>query len=125
MLERDFVVLSVYGSRSTAGVSLFIGCSLDADVNVVFAGDRGRLIVADVAVKSFKFQVAVVYAPNIGGDRTSFYQRLAPFVDDPKWLVLASDWNAILDPKINKVERRANRLGRCESSLIDLMARQD
>ena len=41
MLEKDFVVLSAYGSCDSAGVSQLIGHSLDADVNVVFAGDRG------------------------------------------------------------------------------------
>ena len=39
---------------------------------------------------------------------------------DSKRLVLMDDWNTILDPKIDKVGRGANRLGRCESSLIDL-----
>ena len=33
------------------------------------------------------------------------------------------DWNAIFDPKIDKVGRGASRLGRCESSLVDLMTR--
>ena len=35
------------------------------------------------------------------------------------------DWNAIFDPKIDKVGRGASRLGRCESSLVDFMARHD
>ena len=36
-----------------------------------------------------------------------------------------SDWNAILDSKIDKVGRGASRLGRCESSLVGLMTRHD
>ena len=35
------------------------------------------------------------------------------------------DLNAIFDPKIDKVGWGASRLGRCESSLVDLMARHD
>ena len=35
------------------------------------------------------------------------------------------DWNAILDPKIDKVGRGDSRLGRCESSLVGLMTRHD
>ena len=54
VLESDFNVFSAYGSHCSAGVSLLVGRSLDADVDV-FVGDRGRLVVADVAVKSFKF----------------------------------------------------------------------
>ena len=34
VLENDFGVFSAYGSRSNAGVSLLVECSLDADVSV-------------------------------------------------------------------------------------------
>ena len=107
------------------GVSLLVGRSLDADVDVVFAGNRGRLAVADVAVKSFKFQLVVVYAPNTNVKRVSLFRQLAPFLDNSKRLVLMGDWNAIIDPKIDKVGQRARRLGRCESSLVGLMTRHD
>ena len=43
VLEWDLVVLSAFGSRSSAGVYLLFGRSLDANVNVVFAGDGGWL----------------------------------------------------------------------------------
>ena len=125
VLENDFNVFSAYGSRSSTGVSLLVGRSLDADVDVVFAGDEGRFIVVDVAVKSFKFRLVAVYVPNISVERVSFFRRFAPFLDDSKRLVLKGDWNAILDPKIDKVGRRFRRLGRCESSLVDIMTRHD
>ena len=54
-----------------------------------------------------------------------FFRRLAPFLDDTKRLVLMADWNAILDPKIDKVGRGASRRGRCESSLVGFMTRHD
>ena len=123
VLESDFNVFSGYGSGTSAGVSLLVGRSLDADVDVVFAGDGGQLVVVDVPVKSFKFRLVAVYAPNIVADRVSFYRRLALFLDDTKRLVLMGDWNAILDPKIDKVGRGASRLGRCESSLVSFMTR--
>ena len=78
---------------------------------------RGRLVVANVAVKSFKFRLVAIYASDIAAERISFFRRLTPFLDDTKRLVLMGDWNAILDPKIDKVGRGASRLGRCESSL--------
>ena len=82
-----------------SGIYLLVGRSLNANVNVVYAGDEGRLVVADVAVKSFKFRLVAVYAPNIVAERVSFFRQLAPFLDDTKRLVLMGDWNAILDPK--------------------------
>ena len=53
--------------------------------------------------------------------RVSLFRRLASFLDDTKRLVLMGDWNAILDPKIDKVGRGANRLERWESSLVCFM----
>ena len=96
-----------------------------ADVDVVFACDRDRLVVADVGIKSFKFRLVMVNAPNVAVERVSIFRRLAPFLDNSKRLVLMGDWNAILDPKIDKVRRGARRLGRCESSLVGLMTRQN
>ena len=84
MLEDDYVVLSAYSSHSSIGVFLLIGHSLNADVNLVLADDRGQLVVADIAIKSFEFWVAAVYVPNILAERVSFFQQLAPFLDDLK-----------------------------------------
>ena len=42
-------------------------------LTVFFAGDGGRLAVADVAMKSFKFRLVAVYAPNIIAERFSFF----------------------------------------------------
>ena len=86
VLEDDYVVLSA--SSSSVGVSLLIGSSLNADVNLVLADDGGQLVVADVAVKSFEFQVVAVYTPNIPTERVSIFQWLAPFLDNPKRIVL-------------------------------------
>ena len=64
VLKDDFVVYSAFGSHLSAGVSLLVGRSLDVIVDVVFAVDGGRLLVTDVAVKTFEFRIAAVYAPN-------------------------------------------------------------
>ena len=123
--EDDFVVFSAFGSRCSAGVSLLVGRSLDTIVTLVFAGDGGRLVVADAAVKTFEFRVVVVYAPNSAGERRSFFRRLGPFLDDLKRTVLVGDWNAILDAKIDKGCLGASGSARCESSLIDLLTEFD
>ena len=54
--------------------------------------------------------------------RGSFFRRLAPFLDDSKRLVLLGDWNAILDPKLDRGGRGTSGSDRCESSLIDWQA---
>ena len=99
--------------------------SLNAVVNFIVADDGSRLIVADVVVKSFEFRVPAAYAPNIATERVSFFRWFAPFFDDLKRIILVGDWNAILDPKIDRVRRGARESRRCESSLIDLIAYHD
>ena len=84
VLENDYIFLSAYNSHSRVGVSLLIGRSHNADVNLVLADDRGQLVVADVAVKSFEFRVTTVCAHSVAVERVSLFQRLAPFLDDPK-----------------------------------------
>ena len=98
VLKNDFVVYSAFSSHLSAGVSLLVGYSFDATVDVVFAGDRGRLLVADVAVKTFEFRIAAVHLPNATAERHSFLRRLGSFLDASKRTVLVGDWNAILDP---------------------------
>ena len=73
VLEDDYAILSACGSCSCVGVTLLIGYSLNADVNLVFVADVGRLVVADVTVKSFDSRVATVYAPNFAAERVSFF----------------------------------------------------
>ena len=80
---------------------------------------------ADDAVKSFEFQLAAVYAPSIAAERIFFFQQLALFLDNLKWIVLMGDWNVILDPKIYWVRSRAKDSGIRESNLIDFMACHD
>ena len=96
VLEDDYVVLSAYGSRSSVGVSLLIGRGFNADINFVLVDDGVRLVVAYVAVKRSEFRVVAVYAPNIPAERVFFFRRLAPFLDDPKRIVLVGDWNVTL-----------------------------
>ena len=76
VLEGDFVVFSAFGSRCSAEVSPQVGRSLNAIVNLVFADDGDRLVVADVAVKSFEFQMVAVYTRNSISERRSFFRRL-------------------------------------------------
>ena len=121
LLKHDFVVYSAFGSRFGAGVSLLVGRSLDAIVNVFFAGDGGRLLVADVAVKTFEFRIAAVHVPNSAAER----RRLGSSVDSSKRTVLMGDWNAIIDPDIDRASRGASRLARCDSGLSDFLTEFD
>ena len=125
LLKDDFVVYSAFGSHFGAGVSLLVGRSLDAIINVVFAGDGGRLLVADVAVKTFEFRIAAVHVPTSSAERRSFFWQLGSSLDSSRQTVLVGDWNAILDPNIDRAGRRASILARCDSGLSDFLTEFD
>ena len=125
VLEDGFVTFSAFGTYCSAGFSLLVGRSLHTIVNLIFADDRGQLVVADVAVKRFEFWLVAVYAPNSIGERSSFSRQLEPFLDDSKWLVLMGDWNIILDSMIDKGGRGVSGLGRYDSSLSDVLVEFD
>ena len=117
-VDRKVDVEEVVGEVHIGEVSLLVGRSLDEIVNLVFAGDRGGLIVADVVVKTFDFQIAAVDAPNTAAERRFFFRRLGTFVD-------VSKGTAILDPNIDRAGRGASGPGRCDSSLVDFVAEFD
>ena len=123
VLGNDFVVYSAFGRRLSAGVSLLVGRSLDAIVNIVFAGDGGRLLVADAAVKTFEFRIAAVYMPSTAAERRLFFRWLGSFQDASKRTV--GDWNAILDPKIDRADRGVSGSARCDSSLFHFLTEFD
>ena len=110
-------------SAIAVALGYLIGHNLNTGVDFVFAGDGCRLVVIGVAVKSFAFRVVAVYAPNYIDERRSVFRRLELFFGDSKWIVLVGDWNTILDAKIDKVGKGVSGLDRCESSLVDFMAR--
>ena len=53
---RRTVVLSAFGNHHSTGVSLLAGCSLEVDISLVFAVNRDRLVVANVAVRTHKLK---------------------------------------------------------------------
>ena len=55
LLENEFLVLSAFSNRCSAGVSLLTGHSFKAIVNLVFADDGSRLVVVDVTIRSYLF----------------------------------------------------------------------
>ena len=125
VLESNFVVFSAFGSRCSGGISCQVGHSLNAMVDLVFASDGGQLVGADVTIKSFDFQVVAVYASKNVDERHSYFQWFGPFIADSIWLVLMGDWNAILDPKLDKGGWGARGSDKCESSLTDFLAEHD
>ena len=106
-LEENFFIFSAFGTIFARGVSLLVRRTLNPRVNVVHADGAGRLVVADVTIGKQTVRVIAVYAPNNQGERNVFFRRLEAFLDCSHRLVAMGDWNAILEPSIDKIGRGA------------------
>ena len=118
---RYFAYIVVVGCWR-ANLLSFHRTRLYAGISLVFAGDEGQLVVADIGVKSFAYRVVTDYVPNCTAERCSFFRRFGQFLVSPKGIVLVGYWNAILEPKIDGAGWGASGSKRCESSLINLKA---
>ena len=74
VLEDDIVILSAFSNRCSTEVSRLFGHSLNSIVNLVFADDRGRFVVAAIAIKCFAFRIVAFYVPNSVGERRFFFR---------------------------------------------------
>ena len=50
-------------------------------------------------MRSYKFRVVAVYAPNCVQERRSFVRWFGSYLSGLEPLILVEDWNAISDPK--------------------------
>ena len=125
VLMKDFLIFSAFGDAHARGVSVLVKRSLDARVNVVYAGASGRLVVVDVAVKNSEFRIVAAYAPNDIAGRRSFFRQLGSYLTDKRRrVILMGDWNAVLDPNLDRGGGKDS--GRkSDSSLIDFVKEND
>ena len=72
-------------------------------------------------MKTFKFRIAAVHVPNTIAERRSFLRRLGSFLDASKRTVLVGDWNAILDPNLDRAGRGASSVARCDNALLNFL----
>ena len=125
VFENDYVVYSAYTASRGAGVSLLVKRSLNAVVNLLYTDTQGRLLVADLSVNGKKFRVATVHAPNKSVERRTFFRKIEPYLADPLHTYLVGDWNAILDPNLDRGGRGGSGR-RCENKCLrNFMAEND
>ena len=67
-------------------------------------GEVSRVVVMDVAVRSYKFQRVAVYGPNCIWERCTFVWQLEPYLSSLERLILVGGLNVILSPILNRVE---------------------
>ena len=94
---------------------------LGLEIRPIFKDPEGKLVVLDVnSSEGGAFRLVAAYAPT-GAGRPAFFRRLEDFLGTSRSLVLAGDWNAILDARWD-YEGMADRRGGCKS-LTNMLSR--
>ena len=101
ILSRDYLSFSAYFDGRSRGVTWLISRRLDATCALVLSDLVGRLCVLDVTIKVKAFWMIGVYEPNATSELPAFFRCIKPYVIQSKWVILAGDWNAVLDPNLD------------------------
>ena len=102
VLSRDYLSFSAYFDGRSRGVTWLISRHLDASCALVLSDPAGRLCVLDVTIKDKAFRLIGVYGPNATSEFPAFFRRIEPYVVPSKRVILVGDWNAVLDPNLDR-----------------------
>ena len=101
ILSRGYLSSACFDGRSR-GVTWLVSRSLDASCALVLSDPAGRLCVLDVTIKDKAFRLIGVYGPNVTSELPAFFRRIEPYVVPSKRVILVGDWNAVLDPNLDR-----------------------
>ena len=99
--SRNYLSSAYFDGRSR-GVTWLINRRLDAQCALVLSDSSGRLCVLDVTIKDKAFRLIVVYGPNATSELPAFFRHIEPYVTPSKRVILVGDWNAVLDPNLDR-----------------------
>ena len=102
ILSKDYLSFSAYFDGRSRGVTWLISRRLDATCALVLSDPAGRLCVVDVTIKDKAFRLIGVYGPNATSELPAFFRRIEPYVIPSKRVILVGDWNAVLDPNLDR-----------------------
>ena len=102
ILARDYLSFSACFDSRSRGVTWLVSRRLDASCALVLSDPAGRLCVLDVTIKDKAFRLIGVYGPNTTSELPAFFRRIEPYVVPSKRVILVGDWNAVLDPNLDR-----------------------
>ena len=98
ILSRDYLSFSAYFDDRSRSVTWLISRCLDATCALVLSDPVGRLCILDVTIKDKAFRLI---GPNVTSELPAFFRRIEPYVPS-KRVILVGDWNAVLDPNLDR-----------------------
>ena len=111
--EQQFKGTAVHslGTSSSKGVAILIHSSVCHKVLNTYCNAYGRLIIVNVVIDTVTYTMVNIYAPNNQTDRNIFFKQLLENITEhvEGTIIIAGDYNEILDPKIDR-KTRSNQL---------------
>ena len=102
ILSRDYLSIPAYFDGRSRGITRLISRRLDATCALVLSDPAGRLCILDVTIKDKAFRQIGVYVPNVNSELPAFVRRIEPYVVPSKRVILVGDWNAVVDPNLDR-----------------------
>ena len=102
ILSRGYLSFSACFDGRSRGVTWLVSRRLDASCALVLSDPAGRLCVLDVTIKDKAFRLIGVYGHNVTSELPAFFRRIEPYVVPSKRVILVGDWNAVLDPNLDR-----------------------
>ena len=104
-------VVHSLGTSNSRGVAVLIHSSVCHKVLNTHCDTHGRLIVVNVMIDTATYSLVNIYAPNNQADRNVFFKQLLDIITEyaEGKIILASVYNEILDPKIDR-RNRVNKI---------------
>lgn len=105
------LVFHSFGTSNSRGVAILIHSSVCHKVHNVYRDSDGRLLIVNIEVDRVTYSLVNIYAPNYQCDRNRFFKHLSENITQHAQglILLAGDFNEILNPKIDR-KNRGNRI---------------
>lgn len=92
----------VFVSRAngmSGGCMLFLRKSVNAVVTCVDVDGEGRFVICDCSIFNVEYRIVNVYAPNDTSARKLFFDRICPYLECQRKIVMLGDFNCVCDPR--------------------------
>ncbi|MES9885145.1 MAG: reverse transcriptase domain-containing protein [Sedimenticola sp.] len=98
-----------YGNNNSCGVAIMV-FNKNIKIEKFHTDLDGRLAYIDFSLENFdNYRLINIYAPNVPGDRREYFDLLVPHLTCAKNLIIAGDFNFVMDTNLDKIGGNANK----------------
>lgn len=103
--QYDKIFSATFNSKQR-GVSILINKNIQFTQNSIISDPEGRFIIMNVTINNTPFTLVNIYGPN--NDDSLFFHNLFAALLDKKNILLAGDFNAVINPAMDRSNSSGN-----------------